>query len=66
MLTNTAKFLAFEEGKSEGISQGEKQSKIEIAKKFLLFDIPIEKIAEGTDLPAEEIENLKKEMIQTC
>ena len=46
-------------GKKEGIKEGKKEKQIEIAKKMLLKNIPIETIADITELSYTEIENLK-------
>ena len=47
-----------EEGFEQGISKGEKNKQIEIAKKMLSKDVPIENIVEFTGLTKEEIEKL--------
>lgn len=51
---NTGIYETTEKGKEEG----ERKSKIEIAKKLLKMKIPIEQIMEATGLTKEEIENL--------
>ena len=38
---------------------GKKESKIEIAKKLLAMNLPLEQIVEATELTKEEIEKLK-------
>ena len=38
---------------------GEKKEKIEIAKKLLKLNMPLEQIIEITELPKEEIEKIK-------
>ena len=48
-----------EEGRTEGISIGEKNKKIEIAKKMKAKNMPIEEIMELTELSKEDIENIK-------
>ncbi len=47
--------------KEEGISIGEKQKKIEIAKKMKAKNMPMEEIMELTELSKEEIEKIKIE-----
>ena len=42
----------------QGIEQGEKKNKIEVAKKLLKLEMPIDKIMEITELPKEKIEEL--------
>ncbi len=46
------------EGIATGITKGEKNKQIEIAKKLLELEIPIEKIITATGLSQEEIEKL--------
>ena len=53
---------AKEEGIKQGKKEGEKNEKIEMAKKMLAEKIPIETIIKITNLKKEEIENLKKEI----
>ena len=53
---------AFAEGKEEGISQGAEQAKIETAKNFLKLGLPIEKVAQGTGLSLEQIQELKESL----
>ena len=48
------------EGIKQGISQGIMQKSIEIAKKLLKLQMPIEQISEITSLTEEEINNIKK------
>ena len=48
----------YKEGVSDGISQGEHQTKIETAKNLVAKKISIDIIAECTGLPVETIENL--------
>ncbi|MGP1458234.1 MAG: Rpn family recombination-promoting nuclease/putative transposase [Treponema sp.] len=45
-------------GKSLGIAEGSRQAKLETAKNLLQFGLPIEKIAQATDLTAQEVEAL--------
>ena len=57
---------AFSEGKEEGealgiekgISQGAEQAKIETAKNFLKLGLSINKVAEGTGLTLEKVQEL--------
>ena len=46
------------EAKEEGKQEGERKSKIEIAKKLLEMKLPIEQIMKATNLSKEEIKNL--------
>ena len=48
----------FEGAKLEGISEGKKEAKLEVAKRLLLKNTPIEEIMELTELTKEEIEKL--------
>ena len=47
-----------EQGISQGIEQGAEQTKIEIAKKLLKDNLPIEQIAKYTALPLEKVQEL--------
>ena len=49
------------EGIKEGENRGKEESKIEIAKKLLDMNIPIENIVKATGLTLEEVEKLKEE-----
>ena len=49
-----------EDAREEGIEEGEKKKAIEIAKKLLKENMPIDKIMKITELTKEEIENIKK------
>ena len=49
---------AFTEGRAEGISQGAELTKIETAKNFLKLGLSIEKVAEGTGLSLEKVQEL--------
>ena len=42
-----------------GITKGEKKNSIEIAKKLLKLNMPLEQIIEITELTKEEIEKIK-------
>ena len=57
---------AVHKGKKEGLSQGKligmAKEKVGIAKKMLLKNKPIEEIIEFTELTADDIDDLKKEM----
>jgi hypothetical protein len=59
---------AIDEGKEEGRKEGEKKGKeekaIEIAKSLIKMGIPLDKIAEGTKLSLEKIQELAKETQQ--
>ena len=48
-----------EKEKKNGKSEGKKDEKIEIAKKLLKLNMPLEQIIEITELPKEEIEKIK-------
>lgn len=56
---NTLIANAKEEGFEQGIEQGTKQEKIEIAKNMLLKGTDIKFISEVTNMSKEEIEELK-------
>ena len=47
-------------GKEEGIEEGRREQQIEMAKKMLEKNKPIEEIMEFTELTKEEIENIEK------
>ena len=49
--------------KEEGIREGERQTKMEIAKKMLRKNIETREIADITGLTEEEIENIRKEIL---
>ena len=60
VLDETAIYDAgIERGKIEGIEQGTKLEKINIAKELLKINMPIDKIIEITKLTREEIERIK-------
>ena len=46
-------------GRAEGIAEGSHAKAIETARNFLRMGFPAEKVAEGTGLSLEEIQNLK-------
>jgi predicted transposase/invertase (TIGR01784 family) len=46
-------------GRAEGRSEGKQKEKIEIAKKMIAKDKPVEEISEFTGLSKEEIEKIK-------
>jgi len=58
LIVNTGKELAFEEGEASGISKGEKQKQLEIAKNLFSLNISKEQIEMATGLSSEEIEKL--------
>ncbi len=57
-IRNTELKQVKKEGISQGILQGEKQTSIEIAKKLIALNMPIEQIMDVTKLSEEEIEKL--------
>ena len=50
---------AFKDGKTEGLKEGEKNSKIQIAKKMMSKNMNISEIIEFTGLSENDLENLK-------
>ena len=54
---------AYREGLAEGIEQGAERNKIETAKNMIHKNIPLETIAECTDLPLEKVIQLKEEIL---
>ena len=54
-----ALYHAEQQGIQKGIQQGFTEGKLEIARKLLKRDRPIDEIVEDTGLTREEIENLK-------
>ena len=54
---------AYREGLAEGIEQGAERNKIETAKNMIHKNIPLETIAECTDLPLEKVIKLKEEIL---
>ena len=50
-----------EEGKLEGIKEGKKEKSMEIAKRALDENMPLEMISRLTGLSVEELEELKEE-----
>jgi predicted transposase/invertase (TIGR01784 family) len=46
-------------GRKQGIAEGSHSAKLETARNFLRMGFPAEKVAEGTGLSVEEIQNLK-------
>ena len=55
MILNTEKKMSY----NEGLEKGQNDSKLEIAKKMLNDNIPVNKIMTFTDLSKDEILNLK-------
>ena len=47
------------EGLADGRKEGRRENQIKIAKKLLKLEMPIDKIAEITELKKEEIQSLK-------
>ena len=54
----------YETGIEKGIALGKKEEKISMTKKLLDMNIPIEKIAEITEMKKEEIEKIKNDKNQ--
>ena len=52
----------FRRGKKEGIIEGAHEKAIETAKNFLDMGLPIDKIAQGTGLPLQTVEELAKSL----
>ena len=50
------------EGIIEGLQQGAHEKAIETAKNFLDMGLPIDKIAQGTGLPLQTVEELAKSL----
>ena len=61
IITNKQIKIAHEQGVEEGIKEGAKQKKIEIAKSMLEANMKIEDISKFTNLSKEEIIHLKEE-----
>ena len=59
MILNTEKKMSYNEGLEKGKLEGRNNSKLEIAKKMLNDNIPVDKIMTFTDLSKDEILNLK-------
>ncbi len=55
---DTAKLEGREEGRAEGIEEGRKKEKLELARKFKESGIPVNIIAENTNLSIEDINSL--------
>ena len=53
---------AYREGLAEGIEQGAEQKAIETAKNMIHKNIPLETIAECTELPLEKVNQLKQQI----
>ena len=66
-MINTARNWGYDDGKeigkAEGLEEGAKAEKIEIAKNFLKDGIPIEVISKNTGLSVEELEELEKKEV---
>ena len=52
----------YEEGRTEGISQGAEQAKIETAKQGLILNLSYEQISQLVGLPLETVEQLAKDV----
>lgn len=50
----------YDEGKSDGISQGESKAKEDFVKNMLDDNVPLEKISQYTGLSVSEIEKIKE------
>ena len=61
-MINTARNWGYDDGKADGLEEGAKAEKIEIAKYFLKDGIPIEVISKNTGLSVEELKELEKEV----
>ena len=59
-ILNTEKSISFKEGKAEGISEGQKEKQIEIAKALIKNNIDYKIISESTGLSIEEINELEQ------
>jgi len=52
-----------EVGRVEGLKKGKKESKIEIAERFLKMGLTVEQVIQGTELPEEEVMKIKMRLI---
>ncbi|WP_257490761.1 Rpn family recombination-promoting nuclease/putative transposase [Anaerosalibacter massiliensis] len=52
-----------QEGKQEGIQEGRQEEKIEVAKKLIKMGLTIDKVIDATGLKKEEIEEIRKKML---
>ena len=59
LMHNTAKKIAYKEGESFGMEEGERKSRLEIAKNLITLKIPEEQIVIATGLTLKELESLK-------
>lgn len=55
---NTAKKVGFAEGRAEGIAEGIKFRKVEIARKMLQRGIAVDDVAEVMDMTIQEIKEM--------
>ena len=62
LIQNTEKAMAYEDGISQGISQGIEQEKLEIAKNMLKEKLDIATISRITGLDTNTLQKLSKEM----
>ena len=60
-MINTARNWGYDDGKAEGLEEGAKAEKIEIAKNLLKDGIPIEIVSRNTGLSVEKLEEINKE-----
>ncbi|UCZ54951.1 hypothetical protein LGQ02_09475 [Bacillus shivajii] len=51
-----------EKGMEKGYRKGKKLAKVEVAKKLLSKEMPVEEVVEVTGLSKEQVEQLKKEI----
>jgi len=61
LMHNTAMELKYESGVADGLSQGEQQAKLEIAKKMIAMGLTEKQIINATELSEEEVQKLRKE-----
>ena len=55
---NTAKKVGFAEGRAEGIAEGIKRRKVEIARKMLQRGMAVDEVAEVVDMTIQEIKEM--------
>ena len=60
LIRNTELAEAREDGVKEGIEQGSREAKVDIAKNLIKAGLDNNKISEFTGLPIKEVENLRK------
>lgn len=52
-----------EEGRAEGIEEGQQKKAIETAKNMFKLNLTVQQIADCTGLPCAQVEELQKEMV---